>query len=266
MKFNKKWSDIGFKKQNILKNIFKGFLLCTVFYAIGFLIEFISLKLQNNPAHMEFFVTGFSLTGNVVKHTGILFVLMCIFFNIINVWMEEGLFRGFYIEYLNKKYSIKKAIFIAAFFFGIWHLVTPFRSLLDGDMNIMTFIVMSIGYVILSGVMGIKWGILQEEPKVSRKGIAYTSIFAIIILIYVLVSYIIGYRLNTIQPYEYNLNLKNVIGTLGFQLFLSGTSEEILFRAFIKSKSIIYPVIMHGLSNFFMVGIGYIFAIVLNNI
>ena len=113
------------------------------------------------------------------------------------------------------------------------------------------------------------------------------------------------------------------MGTLGFQLLLSGTSEEILFRAlpitvignltnsksknvlgilvasvlfsiahiqwslvpftisfdlfqlvyafilgiaygvtYIKSKSIIYPMIMHGMSNFLMVGIGYIFAII----
>ena len=27
-----KWKDIGFKKEGMLKNIFKGFLLCTVFY------------------------------------------------------------------------------------------------------------------------------------------------------------------------------------------------------------------------------------------
>ena len=157
-----KWKDIGFKKEGILKNIFKGFLLCTAFYTLGFIIEFIVLKLQGNPGHFEFFVTGFSLTGNVVKQTGIQFVLMCIFFNIINVWMEEGLFRGFYITYLNKKFDVKRAIFIAALLFGIWHIVTPFRSLLDGDMNLLSFIVMSLGYVILSGIMGIKWGYLYK--------------------------------------------------------------------------------------------------------
>lgn len=157
-----KWVDIGFKKKEMLKKILKGFLLCTTFYTLGFLIEFIVLKLQGNPGHMEFFVTGFSLTGKVVKQTGIMVVLMCIFFNIINVWMEEGLFRGFFIEYLSNKYSIKKTIFFSAFLFGLWHLVTPFRSLLDGDMNLLSFIVMSIGYVLLSMIMGIKWGILYK--------------------------------------------------------------------------------------------------------
>ena len=167
-----KWENIGFKKKDMLKNILKGFILCLVFYTLGFAIEFITLSMKDNPGHIEFFVTGFSLTGNVVKYTGIPFVLMCIFFNIINVWMEEGLFRGFYIEYLNKKYDVKKAIFISAFLFGLWHLVTPIRSLIDGDMNLITFIIMSIGYVILSGIMGIKWGLLYKMTGSIWMGLA----------------------------------------------------------------------------------------------
>ena len=111
---------------------------------------------------MEIFVTGFSLTGNTVKQTGAGFVLMCIGFNIINVWMEEGLFRGFYITYIAKEHSNKTALYTAALLFGLWHLVTPFRSLLDGDMSIGMFAVMSIGYVILSALMGIKWGLLYQ--------------------------------------------------------------------------------------------------------
>lgn len=161
------------------------------------------------------------------------------------------------------------------------------------------------------------------KPKFSKTGILYTSIFSFVILIYVLISYIIGYSNSAIAPYGYDLNAVNILGTLGFQLLLSGTSEEILFRAlpitvignltnsksknilgilvasvlfsiahiqwslvpftisfdlfqliyafvlgiaygvtYIKSKSIIYPMIMHGMSNFLMVGIGYIFAVV----
>ena len=161
------------------------------------------------------------------------------------------------------------------------------------------------------------------KPKFSKTGILYTAIFSFVILIYVLISYIIGYFNSAIAPYGYDLNAVNILGTLGFQLLLSGTSEEILFRAlpitvignltnsksknvlgilvasvlfsiahiqwslvpftisfdlfqlvyafilgiaygvtYIKSKSIIYPMIMHGMSNFLMVGIGYIFAII----
>ena len=83
--WGRKWSDIGFKKSHLLPDCFKGFLICTVFYTIGFAAEFITLSASGNPGHMEFFVTGFSITGNVVKQTGLGFVLMCLGFNIINV-------------------------------------------------------------------------------------------------------------------------------------------------------------------------------------
>ena len=158
-----KWSDIGFKSSRFLPDCLKGFLICTVFYTIGFAVEFITLAASGNPGHIEFFVTGFSLTGNVTKQTGIGFVLMCIGFNIINVWMEEGLFRGFYITYLKEKIGAKGALFLAAFLFGLWHLVTPLRSVADGEMSLVAFAVMSVGYVVLSGLMGIKWGMLYEQ-------------------------------------------------------------------------------------------------------
>ncbi len=167
-----KWRDIGFAKEACAVNCLKGFGICAVFYTIGFVVEFLILSLQGNPAHMEFFVTGFSLTGNVVKQTGALFVLMCIFFNVINVWMEEGLFRGFYLTYLGERYSAKTALYLAAFLFGLWHLVTPFRSLLDGEMTVGTFAVMSIGYVILSALMGIKWGLLFQSSGTVWIGLA----------------------------------------------------------------------------------------------
>lgn len=165
-RWKKKWCNIGFVRKGFLINCLKGFCICASFSLLGFFTEFLILKLQGNSFHIEFFVTGFSLTGNVVKHTGLGFVLMCVFFNIINVWMEEGLFRGFFIQFLGEQFSQKKALYIAAFLFGLWHLVTPFRSLIDGEMSIGTFMVMSIGYVVLSMMMGIKWGLLYQNTGV----------------------------------------------------------------------------------------------------
>ena len=42
--WGRKWSDIGFKKPHLLPDCFKGFLICTVFYTIGFAAEFITLS------------------------------------------------------------------------------------------------------------------------------------------------------------------------------------------------------------------------------
>ena len=54
----------------------------------------------------------------------------------------------------------------------LWHLITPFRSFLDGDMNLLSFIVMSVGYVILSAIMGIKWGLLYKMTGSIWMGLA----------------------------------------------------------------------------------------------
>ncbi|MBQ9887432.1 MAG: CPBP family intramembrane metalloprotease [Lachnospiraceae bacterium] len=158
------------------------------------------------------------------------------------------------------------------------------------------------------------------HPKYDAKGIKYTVIFCAVLGLYYLIIYIIGSFTHTINTYDYELNHTNIIGTLGFQLFLSGPSEEILFRSlpitlllyalksdsrkdqmiavistamlfglahinvftfsvpvfqvcyafvlgivygitFIRTKSVIYPMIMHSLSNVISVGGCYLYML-----
>lgn len=243
-----------------------------------------------------------------------------------------------------KSINIKKTMYILLVILGLF-IVQTFASKLGGFIADLfqyeaidkdsTFMSVSVHHIVQMIVALVLIFVISKKtdlefwliPRVDRNGILYTTIFAIIILIYVLISYVVGYSFNTIVPYEYELNISNVLGTLGFQLFLSGTSEEILFRAlpitvlggvirkdnksgytfiiviasvlfsvahiqwtlfpislsfslfqliyafvlgtaygftYVKSKCIIYPMIMHGLSNFFMVEMGYIFMVVMS--
>jgi membrane protease YdiL (CAAX protease family) len=114
----------------------------------------------------EFFVGGFSLTGDTVKNMGTVFVAMCILFNLINVVMEEGVFRGLFLNLCNEKYTFAISNLIVAFLFGIWHFVTPLRSYMDGQMDFNNMIGMGIGYIILAGLMSIKWGVLRKMSGV----------------------------------------------------------------------------------------------------
>lgn len=157
-------------------------------------------------------------------------------------------------------------------------------------------------------------------PKYDIKGIRYTIIFCTVLLAYYIVIYTAGAIFHSINTYDYELNPTNVIGTLGFQLFLSGPSEEILFRSLpitlllnymkpvsekerviivviaaflfslghiniftfsvpwfqvcyafvlglaygftlIRTESIIYPMIMHSLSNVISVGGCYLYIL-----
>ena len=164
------WSDIGFQKEGFACGVLKGLLLGTVCFAISYGIEFAILALQGNPAHFELYISGFSLTGSPIKNTGFVFFALCVLFNIVNVWMEEGVFRGLFIKLLSETKPFMAANLIAAFLFGIWHIVMPIRSYIDGEVSFGAMAFMSIGYVILAGIMGVKWGnaIKLSAPKEPR--------------------------------------------------------------------------------------------------
>ena len=157
-----KWSDIGFSSTGLGKGILTGTALAAISFSAAYLAEILILYGQGNHISIGFFVTGFSLTGENVIHQGFGFILMCIFFNIINVIMEEGTFRGLFYGIIRTDHPAKTALLVQALLFGIWHIVTPLHNLIDGDIDFPSFAMLSVGYIILAGLMGIKWGLLYR--------------------------------------------------------------------------------------------------------
>ena len=154
--------DIGLSKTKIAGNIGKGFLLAGFSFLIAFLAEIMILVGQNRHLSVGFYTTGFSLTGSGTVNSGIAAILMCVFFNIINVVMEEGTFRGLLFRIAQTYGSDKTAVMFQAFLFGIWHIVTPLHNFIDGDIGLLGFILLSLGYIVLAGIMGIKWSIMYK--------------------------------------------------------------------------------------------------------
>ena len=157
-----KWRGIGFSGSGLFRNIAMGTALAAAAFAAAYAVELLVLKSQGARVRFGFFVTGFSLTGQSVVNRGAGFILMCVCFNIINVIMEEGTFRGLFFGILHTDRSAKTAVLIQALLFGIWHIVTPLHNLIDGEIGIGGFIGLSAGYVILAGLMGIKWAFLYQ--------------------------------------------------------------------------------------------------------
>jgi membrane protease YdiL (CAAX protease family) len=157
-----KFSDIGFEKKGIARNLGIGLLLGLCCFAISYAVEIIMLISQQKSPSIELFVSGFSMTGQTVRQTGVIYVLLCVLMNLINVWMEEGIFRGLNLKILTGKVSFMKANLFAGLLFGVWHWVMPLRSYLDGESSIGNLIVMGIGYVVLAGIMSLKWGMLYK--------------------------------------------------------------------------------------------------------
>jgi uncharacterized protein len=72
---------------------------------------------------------------------------------------------------------------------------------------------------------GFGWG----NKEVGKK---YVLKFTLIFGAGSLVNHIIVILIGSFQPFQYPLTLTNIFGQLGFQLLLSGPSEELIFRAF----------------------------------
>jgi membrane protease YdiL (CAAX protease family) len=175
--------------------------------------------------------------------------------------------------------------------------------------------------MILSKLMKVDFGFgLGARKKGTKYVVVYTAIFAG----FTLVCHLLMLVYNMLPGYDFPLNKNNILGTLGFQLLLSGPAEEILYRAipitmlvhvlgksvkvklgitletiiasslfaiahmkwslfpftfeanyfklfyafvlgaiqgiaYQDSRSIVYPMFMHSISNVLMVGTGYLF-------
>lgn len=155
------WSDIGFNSSKVCFQIGKGVLLGGICFSAAYAAECLILYFMNHDVHLECYVSGFSLTNDMQKQTGIAFILLCAIFNLINVWMEEGVFRGLFDWLLRDKHFAQSCL-IAAFLFGIWHLVMPLRDYLDGNSSLLNMLGMGIGYILLAGIMSVKWSLLYS--------------------------------------------------------------------------------------------------------
>ena len=65
-----------------------------------------------------------------------------------------------------------------------------------------------------------------------KTGLHYVLKFTLIFGVGSLVSLGLAIFTNSFQPFAYPLTAINIIGQMGFQLLLSGSSEELIFRAF----------------------------------
>ena len=155
------WKDIGFTSNGIMSGVGKGLLFGLVCAIFSYVVECLTLFFLHRNVYVSFYASGFSLTNEKGSHAGILFILLSVLFNLINVWMEEGIFRGLFTKIL-EGISYRRSLFFIAILFGIWHLVMPFRDFLQGESSLTNLIVMGIGYVILSGMMSIKWSLLYK--------------------------------------------------------------------------------------------------------
>lgn len=94
--------------------------------------------------------------------------------------------------------------------------------------HIVQMILAIIVIVIIAKVFRLNFGFGLGDIKI---GMTHVANFTIVVLVYSLIRHVVIHLLGNISMPNYPLNFNTIAGHIGFQLFLSGPSEEILFRA-----------------------------------
>jgi len=154
------WRDIGFTRVDRLKHIGLGLVLGFVFYVLAYAAEYIVLYVQGASPFLTIASGSFSLIKkNEFVSVGIGFIFL---FNVLNVWMEEGLFRGLFTRILRERYDFRATVFISALLFGLWHIAMPARAFIEGQTDFASMLLLSVGYVAFSFVYGLKMSLLYR--------------------------------------------------------------------------------------------------------
>ena len=160
--FRYKFSDVGLKTGKPFLDILKGLAFGIIVFIIAYGVEIIILAASNNLQAVELYVTAYSVdAGEEVKRTGVFF-LICVIGNIINVLMEEGVFRGLFQKMLSDKYKFVIAGIIASLLFGLWHIMAPLRSFIDGNKSAGGFIGESMMLIGTSALVGFKFAMMGK--------------------------------------------------------------------------------------------------------
>ena len=160
--FDFTFKEIGFAKGKTILCISKGLAFGLVIFVLAYSAEILVLALHGNFKTLALYVSAYSVDGNIGHQTALVFFAICIIGNIINVVMEEGMFRGLFPKLLEHKYTFIISAVIASVLFGMWHIMAPIRDYYDGTMSMSGFIANSVMLVITSALVGFKFAMITK--------------------------------------------------------------------------------------------------------
>lgn len=163
--------DIGIKKEGCIRYTIYGLLLGLSMFSIGYLTEVLLLKNQGKFLSLDFYVSSYAVDHNIAMTSGGIFLLFCILGNIINVMMEEGLFRGLFPRMLSGFPFVRTALFCSVLF-AFWHIIGPIRNFVDGESSFNGMLANVLMLLISSGLIAFKFAMLAKIEGALYMGMA----------------------------------------------------------------------------------------------
>ena len=160
--FHFTFAEVGFKTGKAFYDILKGLAFGIGTFVIAYGVELIIVAAQGELKGLELYVTAYSVNGNIGHQTDFYFFIICILGNVINVLMEEGVFRGLFQRMLNSHFKFVVAAIIASILFGVWHIMAPLRNFIDGNQSLGGFIGESCLLIGTSALVGFKFAMMGK--------------------------------------------------------------------------------------------------------
>ncbi len=160
--FNYNSDNIGFSNSSKTLKLSAGIIFGLICFAIAYAIEISIAKTSGSYLGLGLYVTSYSISGNLGNQTALIFFFICIIGNIINVVMEEGVFRGLFVTRLQENYSFVVAALISSVLFGLWHGVAPLRSFIYGEISAFGLLMNCLILILSSALVGFKFCLLTK--------------------------------------------------------------------------------------------------------
>ncbi len=154
--------DIGLHSQLLGQSVFLGVLVTGVALAVGYGIEFVVESQRKADPVLQFA----AIDPKAGVSGGMLFALWLLAGNIINSFMEEGLFRGVMLRLFRGSLLFWQANWLQGFLFGAWHLPWVLKGYQTGQLKNAGDVAFSvIANFIPQLILGIVWGYLYLKTN-----------------------------------------------------------------------------------------------------
>lgn len=154
--------SIGLHSNMIFQSIFIGVFVTAIALGSGYTIEYLIGLIRG--VHPQFYYEAIDPKTNISG--GALFGLGLIVGNILNSFMEEGLFRGILIRLFGYKLITNQANWFQAMLFGLWHIPWVFKEYQLGKLRTVEKLALStISNFVPQLFIGFVWGYMYIKTN-----------------------------------------------------------------------------------------------------